>query len=58
MLVKTIVDMAKNPGVQTIAEFVDKKSIIPILKELGVDYAQGYCIGKPASILKNDWELW
>lgn len=51
VLVKTIVDMAKNLGVKTIGEFVDKKEIIPILKELGVDYAQGYYIGKPSPSL-------
>lgn len=57
VIVKTIVDMAKNLKIETIAEFVEKRGIIYILKELGVDYAQGYCIGKPAPVLKNDWDM-
>ena len=32
---------------QTIAEFVENQAIITKLQELGVDYAQGYGVGKP-----------
>jgi EAL domain-containing protein (putative c-di-GMP-specific phosphodiesterase class I) len=34
-------------GIQTIAEFVENDAILARLRELGVDYAQGYGIGKP-----------
>ena len=34
-------------NMKTIAEFVENKPIIDKLRELGVDYAQGYGIGKP-----------
>ena len=34
-------------GLQTIAEFVESDAIIAALREIGVDYAQGYAIGKP-----------
>ena len=34
-------------NIQTIAEFAENKPIIDKLRELGVDYAQGYGIGKP-----------
>jgi EAL domain-containing protein (putative c-di-GMP-specific phosphodiesterase class I) len=34
-------------GIRTIAEFVENDAIFAKLKELGVDYAQGYGIGKP-----------
>lgn len=57
IVVKTIVDMAKNLGVCTIGEFVEDREIIPVLYRLGVDYAQGYCIGKPSPTLKDDWHL-
>ncbi|GAB4290249.1 MAG: hypothetical protein Kow0083_03130 [Methylophaga sp.] len=33
-------------GIQTIAEFVENDDILAILKEIGVDYAQGFGIGK------------
>jgi len=34
-------------GLETIAEFVENDAILAKIKELGVDYAQGYGIGKP-----------
>lgn len=34
-------------GIRTIAEFVENDAIMAKLKELGVDYAQGYGVGKP-----------
>jgi len=34
-------------GLKTIAEFVENDAIRKLLKELGVDYVQGYGIGKP-----------
>jgi EAL domain-containing protein (putative c-di-GMP-specific phosphodiesterase class I) len=35
-------------GKRTIAEFVESSEILAALREIGVDYAQGYAIGKPA----------
>jgi len=46
-MVKSINDIGKVMGKQTIAEFVETEGIFMILTELGVDYAQGYHIGKP-----------
>ncbi len=46
-IVRSINEVAKVMGMQTIAEFVENKEILDILKEIGVDYAQGYGIGKP-----------
>ncbi len=34
-------------GKQTIAEFVENDAILEKLKEIGVDYAQGYGIAMP-----------
>lgn len=34
-------------GIQTIAEYVENEAVMEKLKELGVDYAQGYYLGKP-----------
>ncbi len=47
IIVKSIVEFAKNVNLKTIAEMVHKKEIEDILKELEVDYVQGYYIGKP-----------
>lgn len=34
-------------GIKTIAEFVENEAILARLREMGVDYAQGYAIHKP-----------
>ncbi len=48
VIVKSIVDFAKKSGIKTIAEHVETKEIHAIVKELGIDYSQGYYIGKPS----------
>lgn len=39
-------------GIQTIAEFVENEEILEKLRDLGVDYAQGYGIAKPSLLVK------
>ena len=46
-IVVTIVDFAKRQGFKTIAEFVSNKEIFNKVKELGIDYVQGYYISEP-----------
>jgi len=48
LFVKSMVDVAHGLWIQTVAEFVENEATIRVLRELGVDYAQGYFIGKPA----------
>ena len=50
IMVETIVGLAKKLHIQTIAEFVSSKEILEIITSLGVDYAQGYHMGKPEPI--------
>ncbi len=52
LMVETIVNLAKRLNVETIAEFVSSEKILDIVKKLGVDYAQGYYLGKPLQIEK------
>ncbi|MEQ1528026.1 MAG: EAL domain-containing protein [Methylococcales bacterium] len=47
IFVKSLSGVAQAFGKKTIAEFVENEAILTILKELGIDYAQGYFIGKP-----------
>lgn len=57
-IVLAIVGLAKNLGVETIAEFVETKEVLEVLRECGVDHAQGYFIGKPQEyLLDEDQEL-
>ena len=46
-MVKAISQVGHAMGMKTIAEFVENTEIIEILKQVGVDYAQGYGICKP-----------
>ncbi|MCZ8497571.1 EAL domain-containing protein [Vibrio lentus] len=46
-MVCSINDLAKQMGKHTVAEFVENTVIIDKLIELGVNYAQGYIIGRP-----------
>lgn len=47
LFVKALIDVAKGLGRKTIAEFVENETILNILQEYGVDFAQGFYIGKP-----------
>jgi EAL domain-containing protein (putative c-di-GMP-specific phosphodiesterase class I)/GGDEF domain-containing protein len=47
-VVKNIVDFAKQNGIKTIAEHVESIEVYEIVKELGIDYSQGYLLGKPS----------
>ena len=44
---KNIVNFAKDLNIKTIAEFVENESIFNKVKELGIDYSQGYYFSKP-----------
>ena len=46
-VVKAIVDFAKMYDIKTIAEFVENEDIYVLVKELGIDYSQGYYFGRP-----------
>ena len=45
-----IATRARKLGLRTIAEFVESEDTIAKLREAGVDYAQGFGIGRPAPI--------
>lgn len=47
LFVKALVDVARGMGKKTIAEFVENAETLALLHTFGVDYAQGYYIGKP-----------
>jgi EAL domain-containing protein (putative c-di-GMP-specific phosphodiesterase class I) len=53
IIVETISSFAKKIGIRTVAEFVETKDILNNLKELEIDFAQGYHIGKPQELWQN-----
>jgi len=44
---KTIVAFAKELGIETVAEFVSEEEIYKKIKDLNVDYSQGYYFSEP-----------
>ena len=46
-MVRSMNDIAHAMGKQTIAEFVECEDCIALLRKMGVDYAQGYYVGRP-----------
>jgi EAL domain-containing protein (putative c-di-GMP-specific phosphodiesterase class I) len=53
LMVKAMVQVAKGLGMKTIAEFVGNDETIVFLREYGVDYAQGFHVGKPAPVAET-----
>jgi diguanylate cyclase (GGDEF)-like protein/PAS domain S-box-containing protein len=49
-MVSSIKDVAKAMGIKTVAEFVESTEIMVELGKMGVDFAQGYGIAKPAAL--------
>ena len=49
-MVQAINQIAHVMGKQTIAEFVENTQILNKLKLYGIDYAQGYGIGRPKQL--------
>ncbi len=46
---KSIVTLARELGIRTVAEFIEEERIIEVCRDLGVDYGQGHYIGRPAT---------
>lgn len=46
-IAKLMVEFANNIGVKTIAEFVHSKEVFEKVKQLGIDYSQGYYFSEP-----------
>jgi EAL domain-containing protein (putative c-di-GMP-specific phosphodiesterase class I) len=49
-IVRSITQVAHEAGKLVIAEFAENQAIIECLREMGVDYAQGYGVGLPEPI--------
>ncbi|NWO04532.1 MAG: EAL domain-containing protein [Alteromonadaceae bacterium] len=45
--VVSITDLAKKLKLKTVAEFVENEEVLEMVREVGIDYAQGFHIGRP-----------
>jgi diguanylate cyclase (GGDEF)-like protein len=46
-MVRMVGEVARAAGIETVAEYVTSAAILELLTKYGIDYAQGYFIGKP-----------
>ena len=49
-IVHAINEIGHVAGLQTVAEYVENEETLGLLKDIGVDLAQGYCIERPHSV--------
>ena len=49
-ITKAIAFFAKNTGIPCIAEFVHNEAVQTIIKELGIEYSQGYLFSEPQAL--------
>jgi len=47
VFVQSITELAKALDIQVVAEFVESAEVLEMLRELKIDFAQGYYIGRP-----------
>jgi diguanylate cyclase (GGDEF)-like protein len=55
IFVRTLVDLAKNFNLKTVAEWVNTADEAALLESFGVDYFQGYHFGQP--VLEPEWAM-
>ena len=53
-VVEAIIALARGFGQQTIAEGVEDDETLTLLSESGVDFAQGYHLGRPAPLTETE----
>jgi len=46
-IVRAIHSVGRNMGIQTVAEHAETPGMLKLLREIGIDYAQGYAVAKP-----------
>jgi EAL domain-containing protein (putative c-di-GMP-specific phosphodiesterase class I) len=56
IMVQGLIQFAKSINIKTIAEFVSSKELFDCIRELGVDFVQGYYLGMPKSPKEYDLE--
>ena len=57
LVVETIVDFANKLGIKVIAEYVHSSTVMDKVKEMGIEFSQGFYIDKPTIDLKIEASL-
>jgi EAL domain-containing protein (putative c-di-GMP-specific phosphodiesterase class I) len=53
VVVRSITEIAQLSDAATIAEYVESADLLAKLGELGIDYAQGFAVGRPMPIAER-----
>jgi len=53
IVTRSIIEIANSMKLEIVAEHVEDQATLELVKELGVDYAQGWALGKPSIIDYN-----
>jgi len=56
-MVRAIAQLARSMSITTVAEYIETEAIGARIAELGVDYGQGFAIGKPIPLDELLFEL-
>lgn len=48
--VRAISDISKSMGKRTVAEYIESPRLLNVVRDLGIDFAQGYHVGKPSLV--------
>jgi len=49
-VMRSIADLGRTLDMVTVAEYVETEPLRDLMRSLGVDYAQGYCVAKPKAL--------
>ncbi|MDZ7817377.1 MAG: EAL domain-containing protein [Aliarcobacter sp.] len=50
LVTQTIIEFARKMNIKTIAEYIHSENVYNVVKNLGVDYCQGYYFGEPQKL--------
>ena len=54
IIVEAIVDVCHKSGIKVIAEYVHSKEVFQKVIDMGIDYSQGFYLGKPEATIDID----
>jgi EAL domain-containing protein (putative c-di-GMP-specific phosphodiesterase class I) len=54
MIVRNLVKFAHSIGAKTVAEYVSTREIYELVRDIGVDYSQGFFFGKPQPLIAEN----